>query len=242
MRTARTMAFTTNIRAAAFTALVLGVLFTLPAVAESCRVLDAELQGNYLGGCVEGLAHGQGVVVGTVRYNGGFVAGRKHGTGTKTWPNGDRYEGEFANDLKHGYGVYVWGPGSQWAGQRYTGQFVSDQRQGSGVYEWPDGRQLAGQWRNDRPLMALPPAMQRTARAHAERMVVLSRPGAKVCRKVPVGIAQVDLVSGVVLTTEGERVRIRIEGVGRLNNQLDGRVIAPGDEILEDADRWFACR
>ena len=88
----------------------------------------------------------------------------------------------------------------------------------------------------------LPPAMQRTVRTHAERMVVLSRPGAKVCRNVPVGIAQVDLVSGVVLTTEGDRVRIRIEGVGRLNNQPDGRVIAPGDEILEDADRWFACR
>ena len=223
--------------------LIIGMAIAGPgAAAGGCRVIDPELQSVYTGPCVNGLAHGQGVAAGTARYTGGFVAGRKQGAGQKEWPNGDRYDGEFVNDLKHGYGIYVWGKSSAWAGQRYAGDFVKDRRHGAGIYEWPDGRQLTGPWQDDRPLMALSPAMQRTARAHAERMVAFSRPGAKVCRNVPVGIARVDVVSGVVLAAEGDHVRIRIESVGRFNNQLDGRVIVPGAELLEDADNWFACQ
>ncbi len=222
--------------------LLLGMVMTLSNAAAACRVMDPELQGNYAGPCVDGLAQGQGAAGGTARYTGAFVAGRKHGAGRKDWSNGDRYEGEFADDLKHGHGVYVWGKGSTWAGERYTGRFAHDRRQGAGVYEWPDGRQLAGQWQDDQPLMALPPAMQRTARAHAERMVAFSRPGAKVCRDVPVGIAQVDRLSGVVLAAVGDRVRIRMESVGRFNNELDGQVIAQGDEILVATDLWYSCR
>ena len=222
--------------------LLLGMMMTLSGAMAACRVMDPELQGEYAGSCLDGLAQGQGVASGTARYTGAFAAGRKHGVGAKTWPSGDRYDGEFAGDLKHGHGVYVWGKGSQWAGQRYSGRFASDRRHGAGVYEWPDGRQLAGQWQDDRPLMALPPAMQRTAMAHAERMVAFSRTGAKVCRDVPVGIAQVDRVSGVVLAAEGDRVRIRMESVGRFDNQLDGRVIARGDEVLATTDLWYLCR
>jgi hypothetical protein len=223
--------------------LVIGMAIAGHSVAAGgCRVADPELQGAYTGACVDGLAHGQGMATGIARYTGAFVAGRKHGNGVKEWPNGDRYEGGFANDMRQGYGVYVWGSRSQWPGERYSGNYVNDHRQGAGVYAWPDGRELAGQWQNDRPPVALPPVMQTTVRAAAERMVAFSRPGAKICRDVPVGTVQVDTVSGIVQAAEGDRVRIRIERVGKFSNQLDGRAIAAGDELVVGAEHWYSCR
>jgi len=221
--------------------LMLGLCIALPAAAADCRVLDPELQGAYTGPCVDGLAQGQGVAQGSARYSGAFVAGRKHGSGVKEWPNGDHYEGGFVNDMKQGYGTYVWGPRSSWPGQRYAGSYLKDRRHGAGVYTWPDGRELAGQWQDDRPPTALPPAMQATVRAHAERMVALSRPGTKVCRNVPVGTVQVDTVKATVLSLNADRVRLRIESVGRLSRQLDGRQIAVGEEIEVSVEGWGAC-
>lgn len=222
--------------------LAFGICSAMPGIAADCRVLDPELQGKYTGPCADGLAHGHGVAQGSARYSGAFVTGRKHGAGVKEWPNGDRYEGSFVDDLKQGYGTYVWGVRSKWAGQRYAGSYVNDRRHGAGVYTWPDGRELAGQWQEDRPPTALTPAMQATVRAHAERMVALSRPSAKVCRNVPVGTVQVDTVSATVQSIEGDRVRLRIESVGKFSNQLDGRAIALGDELVVDAEHWYPCR
>ena len=37
-------------------------------------------------------------------------------------------------------------------------------------------------------------------------------------------------------------VRIRIESVGKFSNQMDGRAIAVGDELLVEPDDWFPCR
>lgn len=221
--------------------LLSGLVAAAMAAEPACKVVDPELQGSYTGSCINGLAHGEGVAAGTARYAGHFVAGRKHGAGSKTWPNGDRYEGEFADDLKHGHGVYAWGARTRWADERYTGQFVRDRRHGAGVYEWPDGRQLAGQWRNDQPPMALPPAMQATVRAHAERMAAMSQPGVRVCRQVRVGTVQFDTVSGTVLAVTGDRMRIRIERPGRLSSDLDGREITAGDEVTVDGERWYRC-
>jgi len=221
---------------------VILLIATGAAYAADCRVLDPELQGNYVGPCLDGLAQGEGVATGTARYSGGFSAGLKHGTGTKEWPNGDRYQGEFKADRKHGHGTYRWGRDSEWAGQRYSGAYSDDRRHGPGLYTWPDGRQLAGQWNKDQPPLQLPTAMQTTMRAHAERMVALAQPGRKVCREVEVGLVQRDIISGVVQSSDGDRVRILVQGVGQFSRQLDGRQIAVGDEVLVYPDYWFPCR
>lgn len=211
-----------------------------PEATASCRVLDPELQGQYDGPCVDGLAHGEGVAVGTARYVGTFKAGRKHGKGIKQWSGGERYEGEFVDDLKQGQGIYVWGRQSQWAQQRYSGGFLQDRRHGEGTYEWPDGRRITGQWLDDRPV-TLSAEMQRAVRSHVERMVVFSKPGATVCRNVPVGIAQVDVIGGIVQSLDGDRLGIRIQRPGKFSKTLDGREISIGSEIVEDADNWYPC-
>lgn len=210
--------------------------------AEACKVLDPELQGQYSGPCVDGLAQGQGSAAGTARYTGEFVAGRKHGKGLKVWPNGDRYEGDFVNDQRQGQGVYRWGAASEWAGQRYVGAYVADQRHGTGTYEWPDGRKLSGQWQADLPSPLLAAQMQTTIRMYAEQMVRVSIPGAKVCRNVPMGISEVDTIGAVVLAAEANRIRVRIERPGRLGAELDGRVVKAGMELSDYVDRWMVCR
>lgn len=244
MRSVRRLAFRVAHCARECRALLFGLMLLVagPVLAADCRVMDPELQGAYAGPCVNGLAQGEGTAQGSAHYTGTFVAGRKQGHGVKVWANGDRYEGAFADDRKHGYGVYVWGPRSPWAGQRYAGGYVNDRRHGAGVYAWPDGRELAGQWRDDLPPLALPPAMQATVRAYAERMVALSKPGVKVCRRVAVGTVNFDTVSGIVQERQRDQVLIRIDGVGRLSNQLDGRAIAVGDEVLVEPEGWFPCR
>ena len=210
--------------------------------AEACRVIDPELQGQYTGPCVEGLAQGNGVAVGAARYTGDFVAGRKHGMGLKVWPNGDRYEGAFVADRKQGQGAYRWGAGSEWAGQRYVGAYVADRREGLGTYEWPDGRKLSGQWQADLPSPMLAAQMQTTIRVYAEQMVRVSIPGAKVCRSVLVGISEMDTITAVVLAAESNRIRVRIERPGRLGAELDGRVVKAGMELSDYVDRWMVCR
>ena len=105
--------------------IALALFYACAAHGQACRVLDPELQGTYAGPCVNGLAEGEGVATGTAEYRGGFQAGRKHGHGVKTWPNGDRYEGEFVADGKDGYGVYVWGQGP-WQGERRSATRLAD--------------------------------------------------------------------------------------------------------------------
>ena len=223
-------------------ALLLACCAPVVVAAEACKVIDPELQGQYSGPCVDGLAQGQGSAAGTARYTGDFVAGRKHGKGLKVWANGDRYEGDFVNDLRQGQGVYRWGATSEWAGQRYVGAYVADQRQGTGSYEWPDGRKLSGQWQADLPSPMLAAQMQTTIRMYAEQMVRVSIPGAKVCRNVPMGISEVDTISAVVLSTEGNRIRVRIEHPGRLGAELDGLAVKAGMELSDYVDRWMVCR
>src|SRR3954454_16241702 len=112
-------------------AFLMSVLSLLAGVAQaqSCRVLDPELQVEYIGPCANGLAEGTGLARGRAEYRGDFRAGMKQGRGVKIWPNGDRYEGDFVEDRKEGVGAYSFGRGPS-AGESYEGE---------GLVVCPDG-------------------------------------------------------------------------------------------------------
>lgn len=170
--------------------LAAAALFPLGAGAQSaCRVLDPELAGFYQGGCKDGLAEGAGEAKGAAEYRGGFHAGRKQGTGVKIWPSGDRYEGEFVADRKEGSGKYTWSARGPSAGESYSGAWRHDLRHGDGVYAWPSGDRYAGPWADDAIAGMPTPMMIARARAKTETLIAVAKPGVKVCRALPVGIA-----------------------------------------------------
>ena len=188
------------------------LLFSGNALAQSCRVLDPELQGAYTGGCVDGLAQGQGHARGTAEYRGEFVAGRKHGKGVKTWANGDRYEGDWVADRKDGTGVYVFGKG-RWEGERYEGAFSNDRRHGYGVYRWPSGDRYEGGWDNDAMAGAATPMMAARAKHEQEIRATVGREGQAVCSETETGGAR-HWVRGVVVAVEKDRVGVRMDAGG----------------------------
>jgi len=179
---------------------------------QACRVLDPELQGSYAGPCVDGLAQGLGEAKGTAEYRGELVAGRKHGKGVKTWPNGDRYEGDWVADRKDGTGVYVFGKG-RWEGERYEGAFSNDRRHGYGVYRWPSGDRYEGGWDNDAMAGAATPMMAARAKHEQEIRAAVGREGQAVCRETETGGAR-RWVRGVVVAVEKDRVGVRMDASG----------------------------
>lgn len=218
-------------------------LFPLNASAQStCRVLDPELAVIYQGGCMDGLAEGHGEAKGTAEYRGDFRAGRKHGKGVKTWPSGDRYEGEFVGDRKEGIGTYTWSVRGPAAGERYSGAYVNDRRQGYGVYEWPSGDRYAGPWVHDAITGMPTPMMIARARAKTETLAAVARPGVRVCRALPVGIAVHDWIRGEVTAVDAERIAVRIDDPGRQPHAIDGRPLAKGMTLWSAAVAWTPCR
>jgi hypothetical protein len=209
-------------------------LFSGSAQAQTCRVIDPELQRTYSGPCVDGLAEGEGIATGTAEYRGAFKAGRKHGKGVKSWPSGDRYAGEFAADAKDGYGVYEWGKGA-WEGERYDGQFAGDRRQGYGIYWWPSGDVYAGPWEADRPTGPGTGMMHARAKFAEEVKAAVAQPGRKVCREMPVGIGGRDWIRGMVVDLEGDHVGVRIDDPGQ-------NAHFPRGEVVWDlAQSWTPC-
>lgn len=209
-------------------------IFSSQAAAQACRVLDPELLRSYGGPCVDGFAEGEGSASGVAEYRGGFKAGRKHGQGVKTWPNGDRYEGGFLADHKDGYGSYQWGKGP-WEGERYDGSFALDRRQGYGIYWWPSGDVYSGPWQKDAPTGPATEMMRARAQAAAEARAAVAKAGQKVCREMPVGIGGRDWVRGVVAGIEGEHVGVRIDEPG------EHAQFPRGEVVWDLAQSWTPC-
>jgi hypothetical protein len=69
----------------------------------------------------------------------------------------------------------------------------------------------------------------------------VAKPGTKVCRYVQLGIAERDLIRGVVQQEEGESIRVRIEDPGRFPNSLGGTQLARGALVLDKASAWTPC-
>ncbi|MGE5523446.1 MAG: MORN repeat-containing protein, partial [Rhodospirillaceae bacterium] len=205
-------------------------------------VFDPELQGSYIGQCMNGLAEGKGIAVGTARYEGEFKGGRKHGQGIKTWPTGDRYEGEFKDDRKDGRGTYVWGTATPWSGQKYIGSYRDDMRDGDGTYEWPDGERYLGQWRKDAPIG--PPTARLAAQAHDERvrLAAVSKPGLTVCREMRVGSVVRDWVRGTVEAVAGDKIDVKIVDAGQFEHRIKGVGATKGAVVNDWALMWMPCK
>ena len=203
-------------------------------------MLDPELQGAYAGPCVNGLAEGEGVATGAAAYRGGFKAGRKHGKGVKTWPNGDRYAGDFVEDRKEGVGTYAFGRGP-WAGERYEGEFFNDRRHGHGVYRWASGDVYSGPWEADRATGAPTPMMVARTRFEEEARAAVGKPGQTVCRALAVGIGARDWVRGTVLEAQGDAVAVRIDDAGTQPHLLGNIELRAGVVISDSVTAWTPC-
>jgi len=208
--------------------------FILVTANAQCRVMDAELQGSYSGGCVNGLAEGEGAARGTAQYQGGFRQGKKHGKGVKTWANGDRYEGEFADDQRNGLGIYTWGLG-RWRGERYEGGYSNDQRHGYGTYRYATGDVYAGPWQSD---VATGPAtgMMLARKKHEEEArSAVAKEGVKVCREMAVGIGNWEWVRGVVVAVKDDQVGVRVDEPGRYGH------FKAGETAWDAPTAWMPC-
>ena len=86
--------------------LFLSFLFpTLNAQDSDCKVLLDPISDHYEGECKRGLAHGEGIAMGTDTFRGEFKKGLPHGDGRYTWENGDYYIGEWKKGKRHGKGL-----------------------------------------------------------------------------------------------------------------------------------------
>ena len=75
---------------------------------EDCKVLMPEISGSYTGKCKKGLAHGEGLAVGTDTYEGRFSKGLPDGTGRYTWADGRIYEGTWSAGVREGKGMMTY--------------------------------------------------------------------------------------------------------------------------------------
>ena len=216
------------------------LLFSLPAAAQDCGVLDPELKGYYAGPCKDGLAEGEGVARGTAEYRGGFRAGKKHGQGVKSWPNGDRYEGGFAEDRREGQGKYSWGRGP-WDGESHEGPYVNDKRHGEGVYRWPSGDVYKGAFEEDRFAGYATPMMLARRRFEEEAKRAVAKEGQKVCREMPIGIAHGEWIRGVVVGVSGEQVGVRVDEPGANRHVVAGVELRAGDVVWDAPTGWTPC-
>jgi len=220
--------------------LTLLLLFCASVSAQDCKVFDPELQGAYAGPCKDGLAEGEGSARGVAEYRGGFRAGRKHGQGVKTWPNGDRYEGGFAEDKREGAGKYTWGAGP-WRGESYEGPYVNDKRHGEGVYRWPSGDAYKGAFAEDNIVGYATPMMLARRKFEEEAKAAVAKEGQKVCREMPIGIAHGEWIRGVVVGVSGEQVGVRVDEPGVNRHVVAGVELRAGDVVWDAPTGWTPC-
>lgn len=158
-------------------------------VTTTCQVLTPELaQGTYEGPCLEGLAHGQGVVrwpsagkESDPAYIGGFEHGYRSGHGQMRYPNGDLYTGQWRDDARNGLGEYRFGPQSPWAGDRYNGHWRASRFHGQGRYIWAMGDVYDGPWQAGQQMGPATAAQARRQAHVAALLQQLPAAGYRVC-------------------------------------------------------------
>ena len=71
--------------------------------------------------------------------------------------------------------------------------------------------------------------------------VAVSKPGAKVCRRMPIGISEHDWIRGVVTDVLADQIRVRIEDAGRFPHTLYGNALVPGALVSDTPLNWIPC-
>ena len=117
---------------------LLGALLRISAAivfAADCKVNDPEINIEYVGDCLNGLAHGRGKAKGIDIYEGEFKQGNKHGIGTYVWPDGPRYQGSYAEDRRSGFGTMTI-PKSVYSPQKTSGNggWIGDNYVETGIF------------------------------------------------------------------------------------------------------------
>lgn len=89
---------------------------------------------------------GTGISIdGDCEYNGEWLRGKRHGTGSAHYEDGRIYTGQFYEDRVEGVGRLLLADTSV-----YTGAFKDGMRHGEGMLKQPDGTILIGHWVQDR--------------------------------------------------------------------------------------------
>ena len=74
-----------------------------------------------------------------------------------------------------------------------------------------------------------------------EAEAAVGRPGAFVCRKVAVGISEIDWMRGTVMSVKGERVEVKISDPGKYPHEMNGVEVAEGALLWDEETNWMAC-
>ena len=111
----------------------------------ACDSRHWENGNTYVGNCLKGNRHGQGVMSWSNGdwYKGEFINDKEHGDGYYEYSNGESYSGEFLNGQKHGRGTYRFPNVGV-----YRGEFLKDQMNGVGTYLWSNGDKYVGGFLN----------------------------------------------------------------------------------------------
>jgi hypothetical protein len=88
-----------------------------------------------------------------------------------------------------------------------------------------------------------PAADPEAARLFAENstLAAVSKPGARVCRRMLTGISETDIVRGVVVEARAEKIAVRVESAGRLPHSIGTIALSPKAVVWDDAAAWMPC-
>ena len=113
------------------------------------QVKSGALKLSWSGGCANGLAEGEGVLVlqqglkEIRRYEGPMTKGRANGKGVSIVSGFGTYKGDFVDDVAQGTGQFVLEDGSS-----YAGEWAGGEPKGKGMFRWANGDVYDGNWDN----------------------------------------------------------------------------------------------
>ena len=109
---------------------------------------DEDNDRKYIGEIENGKPNGTGTITfpDGEKCEGKWKDGKIHGQGTRTFPDGEKYVGEFKDGEYNGQGTYT-----HPNGDKYMGEFKDGKRNGQGTTTLPNGDKFVGGWKDGKP-------------------------------------------------------------------------------------------